>query len=128
MNRVNMRYIVNDVDVAIAFYTEKLGFALQRHPQPGFAILAKDGQYLLLNEPGAGGAGQIVADGRVPKPEPGGWNRIQVQVDDIAAAVAELKQQGVPLRHEIITGQGGKQVLIHDPAGNPVELFEPYRK
>jgi len=124
MDTVSVRYIVDDVDAAIAFYTEHLGFAVEFHPGPGFAILSRDALRLLLSMPaGPGGAAQPMPDGRVP--ESGGWNRIQVQVDDLDETVRELRAAGATFRNEIVSGQGGKQILLDDPAGNPVELFEP---
>jgi catechol 2,3-dioxygenase-like lactoylglutathione lyase family enzyme len=123
MASVNVRYIVTDVDAAIAFYTEALGFRVDAHPAPGFASLSRGNLQLLLNRPGAGGAGQAMPDGQMPAP--GGWNRIQIEVEDIAATADKLKAAGCRFRNEIITGQGGKQVLIEDPSGNPIELFEP---
>lgn len=120
----SVRYIVSDVDEAIGFY-ERLGFEVQMNPGPGFAMLAGPGLRLLLNTPqGGGGAGQALADGSVP--EPGGWNRFQLQVDDLDATVADLEAAGVGFRSEVITGRGGRQVLARDPSGNLVELFEPY--
>jgi catechol 2,3-dioxygenase-like lactoylglutathione lyase family enzyme len=110
------------VEKAIAFYTQHLGFSLERHPAPGFAILSLGNLRLLMNAPGAGGAGQAMPDGR--RPEPGGWNRIQLQVDDLARTVEKLSQAGVRFRNDIVVGQGGKQILLEDPAGNPVELSE----
>jgi catechol 2,3-dioxygenase-like lactoylglutathione lyase family enzyme len=124
MSKVAVRYIVADVGEAIAFYTEKLGFQLDMNPAPGFARLSKDNLWLLLNQPDAGGAGQTMPDGRVPGP--GGWNRIQVEVDDLTATVEKLKQVGCSFRNEIVTGNGGKQILVEDPSGNPIELFEPF--
>lgn len=123
MSKVAVRYIVTDVSEAIAFYTEKLGFQLDMNPAPGFARLSKGSLWLLLNRPGAGGAGQAMPDGR--EPSPGGWNRIQIEVDDLAATVEQLTQAGCRFRNEIVIGNGGKQVLVEDPSGNPVELFEP---
>jgi catechol 2,3-dioxygenase-like lactoylglutathione lyase family enzyme len=120
---VSVRYIVDDVDAAIAFYAGALGFSVDMHPAPGFAALSKDGLRLLLNRPGAGGAGQSMPDGAVPKP--GGWNRIQVEVGDLATVVAKLASEGRTFRGGIVQGNGGKQILIDDPSGNPVELFEP---
>jgi len=121
-----VRYIVDDVDAAIAFYVDALGFRLDMHPAPGFAALSKDGLRLLLNRPGAGGAGQAMVDGSTPRP--GGWNRFQVEIVDLAAVVAKLKSHGYAFRSEIIQGIGGKQILIDDPSGNPVELFEPVQR
>lgn len=123
MAKVSVRYIVSDVDAALPFYTELLGFDVVMHPAPGFASLAKGDLQLLLNRPGAGGAGQSMPDGQAPAP--GGWNRIQIEVPDIEATVARLKSAGCRFRSEIITGNGGKQVLVDDPSGNPIELFEP---
>jgi catechol 2,3-dioxygenase-like lactoylglutathione lyase family enzyme len=124
---VSVRYIVDDVDTAIAFYTEHLGFDVKMHPAPGFASLSRGDLQLLLNAPGGpGGAAQPMPDGRVP--EPGGWNRIQLQVDDLAGQVETLRDAGARFRNEIVTGRGGKQILLEDPAGNPIELFEPARR
>ena len=125
MEQVSVRYIVADVDAAIPFYTEMLGFHLDMHPAPGFAMLSKGALRMLLNRPGAGGAGQATSDGRVPAP--GGWNRIQVEVEDLAATVEKLKRAGCRFRNEIVSGMGGKQILLEDPSGNPIELFEPGR-
>jgi catechol 2,3-dioxygenase-like lactoylglutathione lyase family enzyme len=122
---VSVRYIVADVDAAIPFYTDLLDFKVDMHPAPGFASLSRGDLRLLLNRPGGGGgAGQSMPDGRAPTP--GGWLRFQVEVADIDATVAQLKEAGVSLRSEVITGQGGKQVLVEDPSGNPVELFQPF--
>lgn len=126
MSTVSVRYIVDDVEVAIAFYTEHLGFSVELHPAPGFAMLSRGDLRLLLNAPGAGGAGQAMPDGR--RPEPGGWNRIQLQVDDLAREVQRLRDAGAHFRSDIVAGQGGRQVLLDDPAGNAIELFEPPRK
>lgn len=120
---VSVRYIVEDIDAAIAFYTEMLEFKVDMHPGPGFASLSLGDLRLLLNKPGAGGAGQSMPDGRAPTP--GGWLRFQIEVSDIEATVARLKAAGAILRSEIITGFGGKQVLVDDPSGNPIELFQP---
>ena len=127
MATVSVRYIVDDVDAAIAFYCQHLGFSVELHPAPGFASLSRGDLRLLLNAPtGPGGAAQPMPDGR--KPEPGGWNRIQLQVADLAKEVETLRNAGVHFRNDIVTGQGGKQILLDDPAGNPIELFEPPRK
>lgn len=123
MSKVSVRYIVADVAAAIPFYTELLGFRLDAHPAPGFALLSCDGLRLFLNQPGAGGAGQAMPDGRLP--EPGGWNRIRIQVVDLAATVERLKGTGAAFRNGIVDGNGGRQILLEDPSGNPVELFEP---
>ena len=126
MAAVRVRYIVNDIDSAIAFYTRYLGFRVELHPGPGFALLERGDLHLSLNTPvGRGGAAQAMPDGR--KPEPGGWNRIQLEVDDLATEVERLRSAGVRFRSDIITGFGGKQILLDDPAGNPVELLEPRR-
>jgi uncharacterized glyoxalase superfamily protein PhnB/catechol 2,3-dioxygenase-like lactoylglutathione lyase family enzyme len=124
MQTVNFRYIVDDVDAAVAFY-EHLNFRVTAHPAPGFAALDRDGIQLFLNAPGAGGAGQTLADGA--KPEPGGWNRIQLAVDDLDAAISELRQAGVDFRSDVVEGKGGRQVLLKDPSGNLVEVFEARR-
>jgi catechol 2,3-dioxygenase-like lactoylglutathione lyase family enzyme len=122
--RVAVRYIVDDVDAAVAFYTHLLGFEEQARPGPGFAMLSRGPLRLLLNAPtGPGGAAQPMPDGRLP--EPGGWNRIQLEVDDLAALVDELREAGASFRNDIVSGRGGDQILLDDPAGNPIELFEP---
>lgn len=126
MATVSVRYIVDDVDAAISFYTQHLGFIVDLHPAPGFAILSRGDLRLLLNAPGAGGAGQAMPDGR--RPEPGGWNRVQLEVHDLASEVETLRRAGAHFRSDIVTGQGGKQILLEDPAGNAIELFEPPRK
>src|SRR5690349_11493841 len=118
----SVRYIVNDVDAAIAFYTARLGFDVVMHPAPEFAMLARDDLRLLLSQPsGRGGGGQILGDGRTP--EPGGWNRFQIEVDDVEAEAARLRAAGVTLRSDVLHGIGGDQVIVEDPSGNPVELF-----
>jgi catechol 2,3-dioxygenase-like lactoylglutathione lyase family enzyme len=123
---VSIRYIVHDVDAATAFYTQCLGFQVETQPGPGFAMLSRGDLRLLLNTPGGGGgAGRAMADGRWP--EPGGWNRIQLEVDDLAGLVDKLKQEGARFRNEIVVGRGGNQILLEDPSGNPIELFEPPR-
>ncbi len=122
MSTVSVRYIVTDVDAAIAFYKELLDFQVEQHPAPGFASMSRGDLRLLLNQPGAGGAGQPMPNGQMPSP--GGWNRIQIEVDDLTATVSRLREAGCRFRNEIVTGQGGKQVLIEDPSGNPIELFE----
>jgi catechol 2,3-dioxygenase-like lactoylglutathione lyase family enzyme len=126
MTQASVRYIVDDADAAVAFYRDRLGFEVARRPGPGFAILTHGPLRLLLSEPrGAGGAAQAMPDGR--RPEPGGWNRIQIEVADLATEVEALERAGVPLRNEIVQGRGGAQVLVDDPSGNPVELIEPPR-
>jgi catechol 2,3-dioxygenase-like lactoylglutathione lyase family enzyme len=124
MSTVSVRYIVDDVDAAIAFYADQLGFDVQMHPGPGFAALTKGDLRLLLNTPaGGGGAGQAMPNGSLPRP--GGWNRIQIEVDELEPTVARMREAGVNFRNEIVTGRGGRQILADDPSGNPVELFEP---
>lgn len=124
MSKVNVRYIVSDVDTAIPFYTDMLGFKVEMHPAPGFASLSRGDLQLLLNRPGAGGAGQAMPDGQ--QPVPGGWNRIQIEVENLEATVEKLKSAGGRFRNEIVTGNGGKQILIEDPSGNPIELFQRF--
>jgi catechol 2,3-dioxygenase-like lactoylglutathione lyase family enzyme len=124
MATVSVRYIVDDVDAAIDFYTQRLDFVEVMHPAPTFAMLSRGDLRLALSAPsGAGGGGQAMPDGT--KPEPGGWNRFSLEVPDLAAIVGELRQAGVHFRNDIVTGVGGKQILLDDPSGNPVELFEP---
>jgi catechol 2,3-dioxygenase-like lactoylglutathione lyase family enzyme len=120
---INVRYIVSNVKDAAAFYTEKLGFKVDMQPAPGFAALSKDNLKLFLNQPGAGGAGQTMKDGAIPSP--GGWNRFQLEIDDLESFVTELQGKGASFRSEVIAGQGGKQALLQDPSGNLIELFEP---
>src|SRR6478609_2478869 len=126
MSTVSVRYIVDDVDAAIEFYCQMLGFQEVMHPAPAFAMLSREDLRLVLSAPGGGpGGGQAMPDGTVPAP--GGWNRFQLEVDDLEATVRRLRDGGARFRNEIVTGVGGKQVLVEDPAGNPVELFEPTR-
>jgi catechol 2,3-dioxygenase-like lactoylglutathione lyase family enzyme len=126
MATVSVRYIVHDVDAAIDFYCNRLGFEEVMHPAPSFAMLSRGDLRLVLSAPGGGpGGGAAMPDGTVP--EPGGWNRFQLEVSDIESTVGELRSNGARFRNEIITGVGGKQVLVEDPSGNPVELFEPIR-
>jgi catechol 2,3-dioxygenase-like lactoylglutathione lyase family enzyme len=126
MTELSVRYIVDDVDAAVDFYTSHLQFEVSMKPGPGFAMLRRGDLRLLLNVPGGGGgAGQQLADGS--NPEPGGWNRFQVQVDDLDTTVAALRQAGVDFRGDTITGRGGRQALAIDPSGNLVELFEAYQ-
>jgi catechol 2,3-dioxygenase-like lactoylglutathione lyase family enzyme len=124
MATVSVRYIVNDVDEAIAFYCGNLGFSEVMHPAPAFAMVSRGDLRLVLSAPGGGpGGGQAMPDGRLP--EPGGWNRFSLEVADLAATVDALRKEGAHFRNEIVTGVGGKQILLEDPSGNPVELFEP---
>jgi catechol 2,3-dioxygenase-like lactoylglutathione lyase family enzyme len=126
MATVQVRYIVNDVDAAIAFYNQHLGFQTVMHPAPAFAMLSRGELRLVLSAPStAPGGGQSMPDGT--RQEPGGWNRFAVEVDDVDATVERLRRAGVRFRNEIVTGVGGKQIIVDDPAGNPVELFQPIR-
>src|SRR4051794_23699126 len=124
MATVTVRYIVDDVDTAIAFYVDQLGFQVVMHPAPTFAMLDRGDLRLLLSAPSAqAGGGQGMPDGHVPTP--GGWNRISLFVDDVRDDVDRLRAAGVHFRNEIMEGVGGGQVLLEDPSGNPVELFQP---
>jgi catechol 2,3-dioxygenase-like lactoylglutathione lyase family enzyme len=123
MTTVGVRYIVDGVDAAISFYTGHLGFSVGIKRSPGFAMLSRGNLRLLLNAPGAGGAGQALPDGR--KPAPGGWNRIQIEVANLSDKVESLRKAGASFRNDIISGYGGRQILLEDPAGNPIELLEP---
>ena len=123
---MSVRYIVYDVDAAIGFYCQNLGFTEVMHPAPAFAMLARGDLRLVLSAPGGGpGGGQAMPDGTLPTP--GGWNRFAIEVDDLDDTVDRLRGAGVHLRSEPITGVGGRQVLVDDPSGNPVELFQPTR-
>ena len=117
-----VRYIVNDVDSSVSFYTNILGFEVGQHVKSAFAALTLGNLTLFINSPGAGGAGHAMPDGT--KPMPGGWNRFQLQVENIEAAVEVLKSQGAKFRNEIVKGVGGKQILLEDPSKNLIELFE----
>jgi catechol 2,3-dioxygenase-like lactoylglutathione lyase family enzyme len=124
MATVSVRYIVNDVDEAIAFYCPYLGFHEVMHPAPTFAMLSRGDLRLVLSAPGGGpGGGQAMPDGTMP--EPGGWNRFSIEVADLDALVDTLRSVGAHFRNDIVTGVGGRQILLDDPSGNPVELFEP---
>jgi catechol 2,3-dioxygenase-like lactoylglutathione lyase family enzyme len=125
MTTVSVRYITDDVEAAVAFYAERLGFNVEMQPGPGFAILSRGNLRLLLNRPGAGGAGQQTPDGRVPTPR--GWNRIQIEVADLEREVEAQREGGASFRNDIVTGRGGSQILLEDPSGNPIELFQPTR-
>ena len=123
---MSVRYIVDDVDAAIDFYCARLGFHEDMHPAPTFAMLSRGDLRLVLSAPGGGpGGGQVMPDGT--QPAPGGWNRFQLETDDLEATVGELRRHGARFRNEIVVGVGGKQILVEDPSGNPVELFEPTR-
>jgi catechol 2,3-dioxygenase-like lactoylglutathione lyase family enzyme len=124
MATVSVRYIVTDINAAIGFYTQHLGFEVRMHPNDTFAMLARGDLRLVLSVPGsAGGGGQAMPDGTVP--QPGGWNRFAVEVRDLTATVAQLRRDGVRFRNDLVTGVGGRQIIAEDPSGNPVELFEP---
>ena len=124
---VNIRSIMLGVDEAIAFYTRYLGFSVEMHPGPGFARLGRGDLRLLLSAVGgSGGAAQATPDGQ--RPESGGWNRMQIEVEHLADLVETLRKGGVHFRNDIVNGNGGKQILLDDPSGNPIELFEPYRE
>jgi catechol 2,3-dioxygenase-like lactoylglutathione lyase family enzyme len=127
MASVQVRYIVNDVAAAIAFYTSHLGFDLVMHPAPAFAMLTRGELRLVLSAPNLSGGGrQAMPDGT--RPEPGGWNRFAIEVADVDATVATLRKAGAHFRNDIVVGVGGKQILLEDPSGNPIELFEPTRQ
>ena len=122
MASVSVRYIVEDVDAAIRFYVDRLGFDEVMHPAPAFAMLSRGDLRLVLSKPGGGpGGGAAMPDGTLP--QPGGWNRFQLEVEDLDATVAQL--EGAHFRSEIIEGVGGRQVIVDDPSGNPIELFQP---
>jgi catechol 2,3-dioxygenase-like lactoylglutathione lyase family enzyme len=124
MATVQVRYIVDDVDAAIAFYCQQLGFHEDMHPAPSFAMLSRGDLRLVLTKPGGGpGGGQAMADGTLPTP--GGWNRFAIELFDLERTVERLHQAGVRFRSDVIAGVGGKQALVEDPSGNLVELFEP---
>jgi catechol 2,3-dioxygenase-like lactoylglutathione lyase family enzyme len=119
---VSVRYIVDDVDQCVTFYKELLGFNVIMHTPAAFAMLSKGNLHLLLNKPGEGGAGQTMPDG--VKPSPGGWNRFHLEVQDIVSLVDELKSKNAKFRNELVTAPAGKQILLIDPSGNFIELFE----
>src|SRR5262252_2737916 len=124
MSTVQVRYIVNDVDAAIAFYCQHLGFKAIMHPAPAFAMLSRGDLRLVLSAPNpSAGGGQAMPDGT--RQEPGGWNRFAIEVEDLPATVERLRNAGAHFRNEIVTGVGGKQIIVDDPSGNPIELFQP---
>jgi catechol 2,3-dioxygenase-like lactoylglutathione lyase family enzyme len=126
MATISVRYIVDDVDEAIAFYRDRLGFTEVMHPAPTFAMLNKDELRLAVSAPGGpGGGGQAMPDGTAPRP--GGWNRFMLEVDDLEGMVEELRAAGASFRNDIVVGVGGDQILLEDPSGNPIELFQPKR-
>jgi catechol 2,3-dioxygenase-like lactoylglutathione lyase family enzyme len=123
---VQVRYIVDNVDAAIDFYVKLLGFHLDMHPAPPFAMLSLGDLRLVLSAPNpSGGGGQPMPDGT--QQTPGGWNRFAIQLDDLEARVRKLREAGAHFRNDIVTGVGGKQIIVEDPSGNPVELFQPTR-
>ena len=124
LNSLMVRYIVNDVDAAVAFYSQRLGFRTTAQSGRDFALLTRENMQLVLSPPkGPGGGSQPMPDGR--RPEPGGWNRIIVRSNKLEDDIAAMKNAGVVFRNDIVAGPGGRQILIEDPSGNPVELFEP---
>ena len=123
-NKVNVRYMVNDVDAAVAFYTTYLGFTLISNAAPAFADVKRGDLRLLISGPKSS-AGRPMPDGR--RPEPSGWNRFELVVEDLAAEVRRLRAAGLKFRNDIVTGPGGSQILVEDPSGNPIELFQPAR-
>src|SRR4249920_1453116 len=127
MTTVSVRYIVDDVDAAIDFYCSQLGFQEVMHPAPTFAMLSRGDLRLVLTAPGGGpGGGQAMPDGTLPAP--GGWNRFQLEVEDLGATVEQLRAAGTRFRNDIVEGRGGRQIIAEDPSGNPVELFQPTRE
>ena len=119
---VSVRYIVNNVHTCVKFYTELLGFDTVMHTPDAFAMLSKGSLHLLLNKPGAGGAGQATPDGATPSP--GGWNRFHLEVQDLESVIADLKSKKAKFKNEVVTAPAGKQILLLDPSGNLIELFE----
>ena len=124
MATVSIRYIVDDIEAAIGFYTRHLGFSVQMHPNDMFAMVTRGDLRLVLSVAGGGpGGGQAMPDGTMPRP--GGWNRFSIEFSDLAAVVTQLRRDGVRFRNDLVTGVGGTQIIAEDPSGNPVELFEP---
>ena len=124
LNALMVRYIVKDVDAAVAFYTRRLGFRVDAQSGPHFALLERENLQLVLSPPtGPGGGSQPMPDGR--RPEPGGWNRIIVRTGTLEGDVARLREAKATFRNDIVSGPGGRQILLEDPSGNLVELFEP---
>lgn len=119
---ISVRYIVNEMDRCIEFYRDALGFSVKMHPAPAFAMLMRGDFRLLLSTPGGGGGGTAGGD-----PKPGGWNRFQIETDDLDGLCRDVQKSGAKLRGAIVQGIGGRQAVIEDPSGNPVELFEPGR-
>ena len=126
MNTARVRYMVNNIDSAVSFYTKYLGFHLGQNTTPNFAMLSQGNLELVLSTPfGPGGAAKPMSDGR--KAEPGGWNRIIITVNDLPAEVAKLKKAQLHFRNDIVSGPGGSEILLDDPSGNPIELFQAAR-
>ncbi len=126
MSTVRVRYMVNDINASVSFYTRHLGFEVKQGPTPNFAIVSRGNLELVLSTPfGPGGAAKPMADGR--KAEPGGWNRIIINVDDLPREVDRLRKAQLHFRSDILKGPGGSEILLDDPSGNPIELFEPAR-
>lgn len=124
MNTVRVRYMVNQLDPAVEFYTKYLKFSVKQQARPNFALLSRGNLELVLSTPfGPGGAAKPMSDGR--KAEPGGWNRIILNVDDLRAEVAQLRKANLHFRNDIVSGPGGSEILLDDPSGNPIELFQP---
>jgi catechol 2,3-dioxygenase-like lactoylglutathione lyase family enzyme len=119
---VNVRYMVDDVEAAVDFYTTHFGFTVRSNAAPAFADVVRGNLRLLLSGPKSS-AGRPMPDGRTP--EPGGWNRIHFIVDDIATETERLRAAGVKFRNDVVSGPGGQQILAEDPAGNPIEIFQP---
>jgi catechol 2,3-dioxygenase-like lactoylglutathione lyase family enzyme len=125
MTTVNVRYMVDDIEAAVTFYTTHLGFTLLSKTAPAFADVERGGLRLLLSGP-TSSAGRPMPDGR--RPGPGGWNRIHLIVEDLSSEVNRLRAAGMHFRNDIVTGPGGAQILLDDPAGNPIELFQPAKR
>ena len=125
MSTVSIRYMIDDVPIALKFYTAHLGFAVDMDASPAFASVTRDGVRLLLSGKTSSGR-RAMPDGR--EPVPGGWNRIHIQVEDLVSEVERLRGEGLKFRNDIITGPGGSQIILDDPSGNPVELFQPTEK
>jgi catechol 2,3-dioxygenase-like lactoylglutathione lyase family enzyme len=125
MSTVSIRYMIDDVPAALKFYTMHLGFTVDMDASPAFASIIRDGVRLLLSGKTSSGR-RVMPDGR--EPVPGGWNRVHIQVEDLAAEVERLRGAGLKFRNEIVTGPGGSQIILDDPSGNPVELFQPMKK
>ena len=124
MNIVRVRYMVNELDPAVEFYTKYLNFSVKQEAKPNFAMLSRGNLELVLSTPfGPGGAAKPMSDGR--KAQPGGWNRIIINVDNLPSEVARLRRANLHFRNDIVSGPGGSEILLDDPSGNPIELFQP---